>query len=123
MSLSFKCSSQIIKHSRACERSANSTSTLDLTIKEAVEFLSQPEENYQQCGATFIQHAAFKEEPTKQEVQPCNTYFQTFILPYFVCFRAYFPADLMLLPCCVKIFGFIIKHLVLFVTNYKPAKS
>lgn len=77
----------------------NSTSTLDLTIKEAVEFLSQPEENYQQCGATFIQHAAFKEEPAKQEVQTCNTYFQTFILPYYVCFRDYFLVNLMLLLC------------------------
>lgn len=41
----------------------------DLTLKEAVEFLSQTEENYQQCGATFIQHTTFKEEHTKQEVR------------------------------------------------------
>ncbi|XP_051282173.1 plakophilin-1 [Dicentrarchus labrax] len=40
----------------------------DLTLKEAVEFLSHPEENFQQCGATFIQHATYKEEHTKQEV-------------------------------------------------------
>lgn len=40
----------------------------DLTLKEAVEYLSHPEENYQQCGATFIQHATFKEEHAKQEV-------------------------------------------------------
>ncbi|KAM4610546.1 plakophilin-1 [Polymixia lowei] len=40
----------------------------DLTLKEAVEFLSQPEENFQQCGATFIQHTTFKEERSKQEV-------------------------------------------------------
>lgn len=40
----------------------------DLTLKEAVEFLSNPEENYQQCGATFIQHTTFKDEHAKQEV-------------------------------------------------------
>ncbi|XP_071762417.2 plakophilin-1 isoform X1 [Centroberyx gerrardi] len=43
-------------------------STSDLTLKEAVEFLSHPEENYQQCGASFIQHSTFKEERPKQEV-------------------------------------------------------
>ncbi|XP_034552571.1 plakophilin-1 [Notolabrus celidotus] len=47
----------------------NSTVTLsDLTLKEAVEFLSHPDENYQQCGATFIQHTTYKEERAKQEV-------------------------------------------------------
>ncbi|XP_070696126.1 plakophilin-1 [Pempheris klunzingeri] len=40
----------------------------DLSLKEAVEFLSHPEENYQQCGATVIQHTTFKEERAKQEV-------------------------------------------------------
>lgn len=41
----------------------------DLTLKEAVEYLSYDEENYQQCGATFIQHVTFKEERAKQEVR------------------------------------------------------
>ncbi|XP_068589809.1 plakophilin-1 [Cebidichthys violaceus] len=40
----------------------------DMTLNQAVEFLSHPEENYQQCGATFIHHTTFKEEGTKQEV-------------------------------------------------------
>lgn len=40
----------------------------DITLKEAVEYLTHSDENYQQCGATFIQHATFKEEHTKQEV-------------------------------------------------------
>ncbi|KAF1390439.1 hypothetical protein PFLUV_G00058060 [Perca fluviatilis] len=40
----------------------------DMTLKEAVEFLSHPEENYQQCGATFIHHTTFKEDGAKQEV-------------------------------------------------------
>ncbi|XP_065817084.1 plakophilin-1 isoform X2 [Labrus bergylta] len=46
-----------------------STATMsDLTLKEAVEFLSHPDENYQQCGATYIQHTTYKEEHAKQEV-------------------------------------------------------
>nr|XP_019951898.1 PREDICTED: plakophilin-1 [Paralichthys olivaceus] len=40
----------------------------ELTLKEAVEYLSHPEENFQMCGATFIQHTAFKEEHAKQQV-------------------------------------------------------
>ncbi|KAM6983186.1 plakophilin-1 [Tautogolabrus adspersus] len=47
----------------------NSTATMsDLTLEEAVEFLSHPDENYQQYGATFIQHITYKEELAKQEV-------------------------------------------------------
>lgn len=59
-----------IKISKSEQQSAvNSVMTMpDLTLKEAVEYLSHPEENYQQCGATFIQHATFKEEHAKQEV-------------------------------------------------------
>ncbi|TNN82318.1 Plakophilin-1 [Liparis tanakae] len=40
----------------------------DMTLKQAVEFLTHPDENYQQCGANFIHHTTFKEEGTKQEV-------------------------------------------------------
>lgn len=48
---------------------ANSTNSLsDLTVKEAVEFLSNDVESFQQCGATFIQHVTYKEERSKQEV-------------------------------------------------------
>ncbi|XP_067448417.1 plakophilin-1 [Thunnus thynnus] len=59
-----------IKTSKKEQQSAvNSTATIpDLTLKEAVEFLSNPEETFQQCGATFIQHTTFKEEHAKQEV-------------------------------------------------------
>ncbi|XP_061592039.1 plakophilin-1 [Cololabis saira] len=39
-----------------------------LTLKEAVEYLSQSGENYQQCGANFIQHTTFNEERAKEEV-------------------------------------------------------
>lgn len=41
----------------------------DMTLKQAVEFLTHPDENYQQCGANFIHHTTFKEEGTKQEVR------------------------------------------------------
>lgn len=59
-----------IKTSNLEQKSAvNSAVTMpDLTLKEAVEYLSYDEENYQQCGATFIQHVTFKEERAKQEV-------------------------------------------------------
>ncbi|KAI3357696.1 hypothetical protein L3Q82_016104, partial [Scortum barcoo] len=40
----------------------------DVTLKEAVSYLSHLEENYQQYGATVIQHATFKEDSAKQEV-------------------------------------------------------
>ncbi|XP_044065672.1 plakophilin-1 [Siniperca chuatsi] len=55
-----------IKISKLEQQSAVNTS--DLTLKEAVGFLSHPEENYQQCGASFIHHLTFKEEHAKQEV-------------------------------------------------------
>ncbi|XP_048840679.1 plakophilin-1 [Brienomyrus brachyistius] len=45
-----------------------SGSGTDMTIKEAVEFLSSPEEKLQLCGASFIQHSTFKEDQAKQEV-------------------------------------------------------
>uniref|UniRef100_A0A8C5HJY9 Plakophilin 1 n=1 Tax=Gouania willdenowi TaxID=441366 RepID=A0A8C5HJY9_GOUWI len=40
----------------------------DLTLKEAVEYLSHSEEQYQQRGATFIQHTTYNDERTKSEV-------------------------------------------------------
>ncbi|XP_010764966.1 plakophilin-1 [Notothenia coriiceps] len=46
----------------------SSVNMSDMTLKQAIEFLSQSDENYQQCGATFIQHTTYKEESTKQEV-------------------------------------------------------
>ncbi|XP_059190093.1 plakophilin-1 [Centropristis striata] len=61
-----------IKTSKIEQQSVNSMANMsnmpDITLKEAIEFLSHPEENYQQCGATFIQHTTFKEENAKQEV-------------------------------------------------------
>ncbi|KAJ3587091.1 hypothetical protein NHX12_013481 [Muraenolepis orangiensis] len=42
--------------------------SVNLTLKEAVEFLSHTNESFQLCGASFIQHSTFKEESSKQEV-------------------------------------------------------
>lgn len=59
-----------IKTSKIEQQSAiNSVENMsDMTLKQAVEFLTHPDENYQQCGANFIHHTTFKEEGTKQEV-------------------------------------------------------
>uniref|UniRef100_A0A3B3ZL47 Uncharacterized protein n=1 Tax=Periophthalmus magnuspinnatus TaxID=409849 RepID=A0A3B3ZL47_9GOBI len=46
----------------------NGVNTSEMTLKEAVAFLSHSEENFQQRGATFIQHSTFKEDQAKQEV-------------------------------------------------------
>ncbi|XP_061120731.1 plakophilin-1 [Syngnathus typhle] len=56
-----------IKTSKIEQKSGLNGSS-DLTIKEAVEFLSHPEENFQQCGATIIQQTTFKDDRAKQEV-------------------------------------------------------
>ncbi|XP_042348313.1 plakophilin-1 isoform X2 [Plectropomus leopardus] len=41
----------------------------DMTLKKAVEFLSHPDENYQQYGATFIHHTTYNEESAKLQVR------------------------------------------------------
>ncbi|KAF3696922.1 Plakophilin-1 Band-6 protein [Channa argus] len=46
----------------------NSFDISDLTVKRAVEFLSHHDNSFKHCGATFIQHATYKEEDAKQEV-------------------------------------------------------
>ncbi|XP_030634065.1 plakophilin-1 [Chanos chanos] len=40
----------------------------DITMKEAVEFLYSPDEAFQQCGASYIQHTTYMEEKAKEEV-------------------------------------------------------
>ncbi|XP_077424222.1 plakophilin-1 [Vanacampus margaritifer] len=61
--------SQGIKTSKIEQSALNSTLKVsDVTLKEAVEFLSHPEEKFQQCGATIIQQTTFKDDRAKQEV-------------------------------------------------------
>ncbi|MEQ2279070.1 hypothetical protein AMECASPLE_005761 [Ameca splendens] len=40
----------------------------DITMKEAVQFLSSDDENYQNCGASYIQHNTFISDKAKEEV-------------------------------------------------------
>ncbi|KAI4827369.1 hypothetical protein KUCAC02_030770 [Chaenocephalus aceratus] len=42
--------------------------TANITMKEAVEYLSSAEETYQHCGASYIQHNTFITEEAKDEV-------------------------------------------------------
>uniref|UniRef100_A0A3Q2PQ68 Plakophilin 1b n=1 Tax=Fundulus heteroclitus TaxID=8078 RepID=A0A3Q2PQ68_FUNHE len=40
----------------------------DITMKEAVQFLSSNDEHYQNCGASYIQHNTFTDDKAKEEV-------------------------------------------------------
>ncbi|KAM8915481.1 plakophilin-1 isoform 2-T2 [Spinachia spinachia] len=52
---------------------SNGTSAVaDITTKEAVEYLSNPDETYQHCGASYIQHNAFIDDKAKEEVLKLN---------------------------------------------------
>ncbi|XP_044069459.1 plakophilin-1 [Siniperca chuatsi] len=44
----------------------------DITMKEAVEYLSSHEETYQHCGASYIQHNTFIDDKAKEEVLKLN---------------------------------------------------
>ncbi|XP_063766747.1 plakophilin-1 isoform X2 [Eleginops maclovinus] len=46
----------------------SSGNSADITMKEAVEYLSNEEETYQHCGASYIQHNTFIDEKAKEEV-------------------------------------------------------
>ncbi|XP_060899378.1 plakophilin-1 [Labrus mixtus] len=48
--------------------STGNSGTADITIKEAVEYLSNSDETYQHCGASFIQHNTFIDDKAKDEV-------------------------------------------------------
>ncbi|XP_057702704.1 plakophilin-1 [Corythoichthys intestinalis] len=49
----------------------NSTDA-DITMKEAVEFLSNEDVKFQHCGASYIQHNTFIDDKAKEEVRKCN---------------------------------------------------
>ncbi|XP_071332427.1 plakophilin-1 [Trachinotus anak] len=59
-----------IKTSKMLQQTAvdSGINMADVTLKDAVEYLSHPDENFQQFGATFIQHTTYSEERAKQEV-------------------------------------------------------
>lgn len=50
------------------DMSNSSSGTADVTMEEAVEFLSHKDEMYQYCGASCIQHNTFVDDKAKEEV-------------------------------------------------------
>ncbi|XP_070758873.1 plakophilin-1 [Enoplosus armatus] len=53
-------------------RSNGNSGVADITMKEAVEYLSNGDETYQHCGASYIQHNAFIDNKAKEEVLKLN---------------------------------------------------
>ncbi|XP_040014382.1 plakophilin-1 [Xiphias gladius] len=52
---------------------SNGTSGVaDITMREAVEYLSSNDETYQHCGASYIQHNTFIDDRAKEEVLKLN---------------------------------------------------
>lgn len=49
-------------------RSNGNTGVADITMKEAVEYLTNKDETYQHCGASYIQHNTFIDDNAKEEV-------------------------------------------------------
>uniref|UniRef100_A0A8D0DFG3 Plakophilin 1 n=1 Tax=Sander lucioperca TaxID=283035 RepID=A0A8D0DFG3_SANLU len=49
-------------------RSNDNSGVADITMKEAVDFLSNEDETYQHCGASYIQHNTFIDDKAKEEV-------------------------------------------------------
>nr|XP_004547614.1 plakophilin-1 [Maylandia zebra] len=45
---------------------------VDITMKEAVDYLASDEETYQHCGASYIQHNTFIDDKAKEEVLKLN---------------------------------------------------
>lgn len=49
-------------------RTNGNIANANITMKEAVRFLLNSDENYQNCGASYIQHNTFIDEKAKDEV-------------------------------------------------------
>ncbi|XP_049590363.1 plakophilin-1 [Syngnathus scovelli] len=49
--------------------SSGNSAMADITMKEAVEFLSNEDIKYQLCGASYIQHNTFVDDKAKEEVR------------------------------------------------------
>ncbi|XP_077429267.1 plakophilin-1 [Vanacampus margaritifer] len=52
--------------------SSGNSALADISMKEAVEFLSNEDIKYQHCGASYIQHNTFIDDKAKQEVLKCK---------------------------------------------------
>lgn len=52
----------------ASSRSKHTSGVANLTMKEAVEYLSKQDKTYQHWGASYIQHNTFVDDKAKEEV-------------------------------------------------------
>ncbi|XP_027135337.1 plakophilin-1 isoform X2 [Larimichthys crocea] len=52
--------------------SNGNTGVADITMKEAVEYLTNKDETYQHCGASYIQHNTFIDDNAKEELLKLN---------------------------------------------------
>ncbi|XP_074496694.1 plakophilin-1 isoform X3 [Sebastes fasciatus] len=52
--------------------SNDNSGVTDITMKEAVEYLSNGDDTYQHCGASYIQHNTFIDDKAKEEVLKFN---------------------------------------------------
>lgn len=44
------------------------SAVIDITMKEAVEYLTSDDEKYKHCGASYIQHNTYVNDKAKEEV-------------------------------------------------------
>lgn len=65
-------SAEFTSKSKADSGSNGTSGVSDLTMKEAVEYLSSEDESFQHCGASFIQHNAYVDDRAKDEVLRFN---------------------------------------------------
>lgn len=49
-------------------RSNGNCGAADITLKEAVEYLSHSDKAYQRCGASYIWHKTFADDSAKEQV-------------------------------------------------------
>ncbi|XP_034725817.1 plakophilin-1 [Etheostoma cragini] len=59
-------------NSKGDSGSNDNSGVADITMKEAVHFLSNDDETYQHCGASYIQHNTFIGDKAKEEVLKLN---------------------------------------------------
>ncbi|XP_042262177.1 plakophilin-1 [Thunnus maccoyii] len=64
----FECAPK----SKGDSGSNGNSGVADITMKEAVEYLSSEDETYKHCGASYIQHNTFIDDKAKEEVLKLN---------------------------------------------------
>ncbi|XP_037642664.1 plakophilin-1 isoform X2 [Sebastes umbrosus] len=61
-----------VPKSKGDSGSNDNSGVADITMKEAVEYLSNGDDTYQHCGASYIQHNTFIDDKAKDEVLKFN---------------------------------------------------